>query len=87
MVVEFDPAKSARNKAERGLAFDRVNDFDWPNVVIIEDDRKDYGERRLIVIGYLDDRLHLAIVTPRQDDLRVISLRRANTKETRFYAQ
>jgi uncharacterized DUF497 family protein len=87
VVVEFDPEKSARNLAERGLPFERVNEFDWSRLVVIEDDRKEYGELRLILIGNLDGKLHIAIVTPRDNDLRVISLRRANSKEVRLYGQ
>ena len=87
MVVEFDPEKSARNATERGLPFDLVDEFDWSRVIVFEDDRKQYGEVRFLLFGYLDERLHVAVVTPRADDLRVISLRRANTKEVRLYAQ
>ena len=87
MVVDFDPDKSARNEAERGLPFYRVEDFDWPNVIIGVDDRKDYGEQRMILLGPLDGRIHIAIVTPRESDIRVISLRRANRKEVRYYEQ
>ena len=87
MVVEFDPEKSARNVAERGLSFDRVDEFDWPNVLVLEDKRRDYGELRLQVYGFLDGRLHIAVVTPREKDLRVISLRRASRKEERTYEE
>ena len=87
MVVEFDPEKSARNAIERGLPFDRVNDFDWSSIVVFEDARTDYGELRLLLFGYIDGRLHAAVVTPRDDDLRVISLRRANRREIALYGQ
>ena len=85
MVLEFDPEKSARNAIERGLPFDRVNDIDWSSVIVFEDARTDYGELRLLLFGYIDGRLHAAVVTPRDDDLRVISLRRANRKEIGLY--
>lgn len=87
MVVGFDPEKNARNVAERGLSFDLVNDFDWSRALIVEDDRHNYGELRLLVFGYLRNRLHVAVVTPRDEDLRVISLRRANRKDVRLYEQ
>ena len=85
MVVEFDPEKSARNVEERGLAFDLVNEFDWSTALILEGDRQDYGELRLVVFGLIGTRLHAAVVTPRADDFRVISLRKANKKEVRLY--
>ncbi len=62
-----------------------VGDFDWDSVQIIVDDRRDYGEVRLQLWGLIDGRLHVAVVTPRGDDLRVISLRKANGKEVKRY--
>jgi len=47
----FDPAKNARNIAERPLSIERVADLDWETAVAVEDDRKDYGERRLRVMA------------------------------------
>jgi hypothetical protein len=46
MAITFDPAKNARNIAERGLSFERVADLDWETAVVIEDTRRDYGEPR-----------------------------------------
>jgi uncharacterized DUF497 family protein len=87
MAITFDPAKSARNIAERGLSFERVADLDWDTAVITEDTRRDYGEPRLRVMGRLDGHLHAAVVTPRGEDLRVISFRRANRREIRRYGK
>ena len=44
MRITFDPAKNARNVAERGLPFERIADLEWLTAVIVEDLRKDYGE-------------------------------------------
>ena len=52
-----------------------------------EDTRKDYGERRLRVLGTIDGKLHAAVITPRGETIRVISLRRANRREERAYAK
>jgi uncharacterized protein len=87
MAIVFDPGKNARNIAERGLSFERVADLDWDTAVIITDTRRDYGEPRLRVMARLDGRLHAAVVTPRGEDLRVISLRRANRREVRRYGK
>jgi uncharacterized DUF497 family protein len=85
MPITFDPAKNARNIAERGLSFERVADLEWDTALVAEDTRRDYGETRLRVFALLDGRLHIAVVTPREDELRVISLRKANRKEERLY--
>ena len=83
MAIIFDPDKNLRNAAERGLSFDLVTNFDWTTVRVIEDNRQDYGEVRLQLWGLIDRRRHVAVVTPRGADLRVISLRKANSKEVR----
>jgi len=87
MAITFDPEKNARNIAERGLSFERVVDLDWDRAVVVEDTRRDYGETRLRVMARLDGRLHAAVVTPRGEDLRVISFRRASTREVRLYGK
>ena len=87
MAITFDPAKNARNIAERGLSFERVAELDWETAVVVEDTRGDYGEPRLRVMGRLDGRLHAVVVTPRGEDLRVISFRRANRREVRLYGK
>jgi uncharacterized DUF497 family protein len=87
MAVTFDLAKNAKNIAERGLSFERVAELDWDTAVIGEDTRHDYGERRLLVMARLDGRLHAAVVTPRGEDLHVISFRKANRREVRRYGK
>ncbi len=87
MRITFDPAKNDRNVVERGLSFERVADLDWDTAVSVEDMRKDYGERRLRVLALLDRRLHVAVITQRGDATHVISLRKANKKEVKWYGQ
>lgn len=43
-MFEFDPAKSARNRRDRGIGFDRFADMDFDTAIAVEDTRKDYGE-------------------------------------------
>jgi uncharacterized protein len=87
MLLEFDEAKSVRNLKERGIGFERFADIDVETAVSGEDVRKDYGERRLRVLGFIDGLLHAAVITPRGQRIRVISLRRANRREERMYAK
>jgi hypothetical protein len=83
----FDPAKNERNVAERGVAFEPAAELEWDTALIVEDTRRDYGETRLRVLALLHGRLHAAVVTPRKNELRVISFRKANRKEERLYEQ
>jgi uncharacterized DUF497 family protein len=87
MRLTFDPAKNARNIAERGLSFERVSELDWETAVSQEDTRKDYGETRIQVLAFLGNRLHAAVITIRGEALHVISFRKANRKEVKWYEQ
>jgi hypothetical protein len=85
--ITFDPAKNAANIRERGLPFSLVMDqFDWASAQVIEDRRKDYGERRFRAFGYIGARLHAVAYTPREGGMHVISLRKANKRERQRYA-
>ena len=59
--IEFDPAKSAKNRRERGIGFERFADMDLETAISVEDARKDYGERRLRVLGHIEGQLHAAV--------------------------
>ncbi len=83
MKIAFDPAKNARNIAERQLPFERAAELDWATAQIAEDVRKDYPERRFVATGCLDGRLHVLCFTPMPGGIRVISFRKANPREVR----
>lgn len=85
MIIDFDPAKSAKNLAERELPFACVVDFDWESASVAVDNRHAYPEQRLVAIGYLNERLHVLCFTPIAGGIRVISLRRANKREVSRY--
>jgi len=87
MAFTFDPDKNARNMAERGLSFELVEQLEWHSALVKEDRRRDYGETRLQVWAVLDNQLFVAVLTPRGEDLRVISFRRANKREKKTYGQ
>ena len=85
MRITYDPTKNDRNIAERGLSFERVADLAWDTAVSMQDIRRDYGERRVRVLGFVGGRLHVAIITLRGDATHVISFRKANKKEVKWY--
>ena len=58
--------------------------FDFP-VVSWDDDREAYGELRINLLGWLNDRVVHITYTERGDDLHVISLRKAKKHEIRRY--
>jgi len=83
--VDKDPKKEGRNIAERGLSLDLAEQLDWTTALISEDKRKDYGEQRYCVPGFIEHRLHSVVFTPRNGKPRVISLRKANKREVNRY--
>jgi len=87
MRFTFDLAKNEKNIAERGLSFVLAAELEWETALVVEDTRRDYGELRLRVLALLHGRLHAIVVTPRRDELRVISFRKANRKEEKLYEQ
>lgn len=87
MRIEFDPAKNERNIRERELPFDRVAEFDFARAIVRQDTRRTYPEPRFVAVGMLDARLHVLCFTPIPAGLRVISFRKANTREVIDYEQ
>jgi uncharacterized DUF497 family protein len=87
MAIEFDPRKSAENVRKRGIGLELFADMDLEQAVSAVDQRRNYGEHRLRVLGLIGGRLYAAVITPRGENIRVISLRRANTREERTYAK
>lgn len=85
--ITFDPAKSERNVRLRGLSFERAADFAFGSAVFAVDDRKDYGQTRIIAFGLLGDRVHVLCFTETAEGIRVISFRKANAREVNRYAQ
>jgi uncharacterized DUF497 family protein len=87
MLFEWDEKKSLKNARERGFPFDLAEAMDFDTAVFEEDIRKDYGERRFVVYGLIGNRLYILCFTPINGGFRVISLRKANQREVKYYEQ
>ena len=85
--VEFDPAKDEENQRKHGVSLGLTTEFHLGTAKIEVDDRKDYGEMRFNALGMLDHSLFSLTFTLRGEALRAISLRIANRKERRVYAE
>jgi len=81
----FDRAKDEANRAKHGvsLALAEVL-FSGPHVSIT-DDRFDYGEVRKIAFGRINGRLFACAFVDRGSARRIISLRKANSREVKRY--
>ncbi len=87
MEISFDPAKNGWNIRKRGLSFERAMDFDFETAVYSVDRRHEYGEDRIVALGYLEGRLHVMCFVETETGIRVISFRRANFREVKKYDQ
>ena len=87
MRIEFDPAKNDLNVRRRGLSFAWAAEFDFETALFFVDDRRDYGEKRYVALGRLGMRLHVLCFTEIDDGIRVISFRKANSREVSRYAK
>ncbi|MFP3911842.1 MAG: BrnT family toxin [Desulfobacteraceae bacterium] len=85
MKYEWDAKKNAANRIKHGLDFSEAEAFCWDTAIETVDDRADYGEERWIALGLIGDRVHVMIYTKRGENLRIISLRKANNRETKYY--
>ena len=86
MKVEFDLEKCEATLVHRGLDMGRAAEvFDAAHITI-EDNRIEYGEPRFITIGALDERMIVLVWTWRGENLRVISIRKANEREQKRYS-
>jgi uncharacterized protein len=86
MAITYDSAKRSRTLAERGLDFEDAHFvFEGPTLRF-EDVRRDYGEPRIVTVGFLAGRMMIVIWTPRGSDRHVFSMRKANVREQKRYA-
>lgn len=86
MKYEWNSDKAAANLAKHGVAFEAIHGFDWDTALIARDIR-DFGEVRMKALGLIERRVHFVAYTDRSGCRRIISLRKANPRETRRYME
>ena len=84
MEYEFDPKKSDINKNKHGIDFIKAQAL-WNDADLLEIPAKTSDEARFLVIGKIDDKHWTGIVTYRNDNIRIISVRRARNEEIEAY--
>lgn len=83
--IEFDPDKDARNRRLGGISLAAAEMLLQGFVLDRVDDRRDYGETRIVAIGEIGGREFVCVSTLRGETYRVISLRPAKRKERYAY--
>jgi uncharacterized protein len=83
--IEFDPIKDLVNQAKHGVSLEAAGRAAWDRAFIRLDQRRDYGELRVVAAVPIEGALHMVVLTPRGERVRIISVRRANRREERHY--
>jgi uncharacterized DUF497 family protein len=87
MEFEWDEAKRQANITKHDVDFLEAMELLADAPVMLDDSRKDYGERRCQAVGSGDGKMLVVIFTIREGSFRIISARRANSRERRKYAK
>jgi uncharacterized protein len=84
VIFEYDPNKSQRNLAKHGIDFEETQLL-WQDSYRVELQANSTIEPRSILIGKIADKHWSAIVTYRNEAIRIISVRRSRENEVRLY--
>ncbi len=85
MLYEFDPNKDRLNFQKHGLSFAEAENFEWDSALVRKDTRRIYAEPRFQALGLIGQRVHVLVFCLRGDAVRIISLRKAHSKEVASY--
>jgi len=85
MSYEWDEHKRQTNIQKHGVDFIDVPELFDGDIVIIPDERFDYGETRFIVIGILKKQVTVVAYTERGDNIRNLSARKATKNEQIYF--
>ena len=84
MNFKSDPKKSDSNKNKHGIDFFEAQEL-WNDIDLLEISAKTIDEPRFLVIGKIGEKHWTGIVTYRNDNIRIISVRRSRNEEIELY--
>ncbi len=85
MKFQFDENKSTANRAKHGIDFDEAQTL-WDDLDLLEiPAKKIQDENRYLIIGKIGEKHWSAIITYRDDSIRIISVRRSRGQEIEYY--
>ncbi|MBI5695260.1 MAG: BrnT family toxin [Nitrospirae bacterium] len=84
MTFEFDPQKSESNRAKHGIDFHEAQAL-WDDPLVVEIRLMTGDEPRFLVIGMITGKHWSGIITYRNGNTRIISVRRARKEEVGIY--
>lgn len=84
MDFEYDPQKSESNKIKHDIDFEEAKAL-WKDIDAFEIPSNYKGEDRYLVVGEIDGVGWTAIITSREEVIRIISVRRSRPNEAQVY--
>jgi hypothetical protein len=86
VTAAFDPGKDAMNHQKHGVSLSEGDGvLEDPLALTVEDDMAE-GEQRFVTLGINTvGALMVVVWTPRDDEHRIISVRKAESRERRAY--
>ena len=81
---EFDPKKSESNQEKHGIDFVEAQAI-WHDPDFVEVTARSDDEPRALVVGMIGSKHWSAIITHRDDKIRIISVRRSRASEVALY--
>jgi uncharacterized DUF497 family protein len=81
---EFDEAKSQANKSKHGIDFVEAQAL-WLDEMLVEIPARTEDEPRFVVVGIISGKHWSAVITYRDEKVRLISVRRARAEEVGIY--
>lgn len=81
---EFDSGKSRSNLKKHGIDFVQAQRL-WLDPDLLEIPAKTVDESRFLVIGRIGDKHWSAVITYRDENIRIISARRSRDEEVELY--
>lgn len=83
-VFEYDENKSQSNIAKHGIDFIEAQKL-WNDPKLLEIPARTQDEPRFLVIAKINDKHWSGIITYRDQNIRIISVRRSRTEEIALY--
>ena len=81
---EYDINKSTSNLEKHGIDFEAAQEL-WIDSELIELQVKSEDEPRFLIVGIISKKHWSAVITYRDSNIRIISVRRSRTNEVKFY--
>ena len=85
MLLTCDPNKSRANYFKHGIVLEFAQYLDWSNEMVWQDVRQNYNEVRMSGLVPLEGKIYAVVYVLRAESTRMISLRKANNRETKQY--